>query len=273
VLTALGLVLGAPSLSKADFIVQLLGPSGSSITLDYNLATNTGTVTTSVSGVTIGSAPTFTETGLGAGDLAQISIAGSGVTVGGINVTLTSYITTSGLEYNTINSTASTSGTLTVNTAVGGDKSTFSSTQLVTMTNSVSTSSVAQPFTAALTSYAFASNASFFGAPSSYTYSSTGSSATASETVTGVPANGSPTTTTFSGAGLYSLSNQLIITYSGAGSANVTANTVVSNSSFQISTPAPSSAIMAAAGMPVFGLLWLVRRRRAKNESFAPAIA
>jgi MYXO-CTERM domain-containing protein len=38
-------------------------------------------------------------------------------------------------------------------------------------------------------------------------------------------------------------------------------------------TPAPSNALLAVAGMPVLGLMWMVRRRRSNVDSAAPAIA
>jgi len=40
-----------------------------------------------------------------------------------------------------------------------------------------------------------------------------------------------------------------------------------------VGTPAPSSALLAVAGMPVLGLAWMVRRRRSKFDEAAPAIA
>jgi MYXO-CTERM domain-containing protein len=39
-----------------------------------------------------------------------------------------------------------------------------------------------------------------------------------------------------------------------------------------LATPAPSSALLAVAGMPVLGLAWMVRRRRSKVDG-AAAIA
>jgi hypothetical protein len=76
--------------------------------------------------------------------------------------------------------------------------------------------------------------------------------------------------------GLFSLANAFTVNFLTAGT-GVTATT---QSTFtnggrppNTSTPAPASVLLAVAGIPVFGLMWIVRRRRSKDESATPAIA
>lgn len=69
-------------------------------------------------------------------------------------------------------------------------------------------------------------------------------------------------------AGAYALNEQASLTLGSSSTASVSYFTNVYNA-----TPAPSSALLAVAGMPVLGLAWMVRRRRSKVEGEAPAIA
>jgi len=85
------------------------------------------------------------------------------------------------------------------------------------------------------------------------------------------PANNSGAAFAFTGTGTppsYSLTEYGSTTLLAGGEVDSLAwNTYV------YGTPAPSSALLAVAGMPVFGLMWMVRRRRSMVNGAAPAIA
>jgi len=63
------------------------------------------------------------------------------------------------------------------------------------------------------------------------------------------------------------------MTISGTASLTAGAQATVDWTADVYGTPAPSSALLAVAGMPVLGLAWMVRRRRSNVDEAAPAIA
>jgi len=273
-LIALGFFLGVPSVSNADFIVQLTdGAAGDAYTIDYTThtaATTHGTV--SVTGSIIYNLNPSPTT------VFEVLLNGT-ISLGGVTVTnLDSLVTTGGLNYTTINTNSAGSGSLFINTAIGGTSATFSGLGTVGIQSSVSDipGSSPPPGAAGVTfaSYVNTSNTSFFsGSPITFN-SAIATAQTA--TLSGATSFGTTgTVQNFTASGLFSVGNQMDVTFTQAGSLQLAGSTFLSGSFTPVpqQSPAPASALLALAGVPVFGLMWVVRRRRSKDVNTSPAIA
>jgi hypothetical protein len=243
---AVGLALVSPSKSEATFVIQLeqAGAPASRVTIADNGAFGAGPGT----GVDSNGAP------------GTIVWSGS---VGTFTIAITTGLTSgTGVTYTHLSVSTVGPGDLLIKVANTGYTNTTSGLYL---NSDVTNNSAPNPITVEYTSYANTANDQFFATTTPFDFTVPAGSATVSTLAPlGTSPNFDHQQTEFTAAGAFSLASSTVIHFTGAGqTANITGNTYVTPS------PAPSSAILAIAALPIIGLLGWMRRRKA----VAPAMS
>jgi hypothetical protein len=270
---ALGVFVADPSVSKAifvsDFTIQL-SEGGQSATINVP---GVGVVTYA-GGASGPSGPASTINSGSA--IYTYNLAGT-VTIGTVQVSsIVASVQANGETQTTVVAQGNTGNVLTITVAESG----FNATATSALSTSASINAgigVTGTFTATDTSLVNYSDSPFFTGttynPPSISLTQTANPSPFSLTGQGSSsASGGPTALT---PGFFSMANQMVLTFTS--DPNNQGVSVSGTSSFTnagsplFGSPAPASALLAIAGVPVFGLMWMVRRWRSKIE--APVMA